>query len=285
MAERSRDRLSSAESQPKFPRCSHFRRRNDNHYRCQQCRLNEGLILCTQDKPCFTCKDWLPEAWTAQAKASAQKTRRKAAAKKASERETMDDSFEILKRRYNSLPSGPAATGPPSRNRPRPKPQVLGRGQRRQRNLLPGLLGPVNRSPWFPAFLKWDGPALTGRTATDREVRTRREDTGRTNARTPPDVQSPAVFPRRRTPVLRPLPFIIVITSHRAIKDPCHHPHLGRLPTVSHCPVIMREDERAPIGPDLRTSPDGKCSCLPRSPSLPRRELSLWSLRRPGRFK
>ena len=91
----------------------------------------------------------------------------------------------------------------------------------------------------------------------------------------PGDVQSPAVFPRRRTPILRPLPLIIVIASHRAIEDPCHHPHLGRLPTVSQRPVIMREDERAPIGPDLRTSPDGKCSCLPRSPNLPRRELSL----------
>ena len=61
--------------------------------------------------------------------------------------------------------------------------------------------------------------------------------------------------------------------------------NLGRLPTVSHRPVIRREDERAPIGPDLCTSPDGKCSCLPRSSSLPRRELSLWSLRRPGSFK
>ena len=61
--------------------------------------------------------------------------------------------------------------------------------------------------------------------------------------------------------------------------------NLGRLPTVSHRPVIRREDERALIGPDLRTSPDGKCSCLPRSSSLPRTELSLWSLRRPGSFK
>ena len=100
MAERSRDRFSSAESQPKFSGCSHFRRRNDNHLRCQQCRLNEGQSLCTQDSPCLVCKDWLPEAWAAQAKANAQKTRRKAAtaakaAKKASERDAMDDSVEI----------------------------------------------------------------------------------------------------------------------------------------------------------------------------------------------
>ena len=60
MAERSRDRSSSNESQPKFPECSHFRRRNDNHRRCQQCRLNAGLPLCTQDSPGLVCQDWLP---------------------------------------------------------------------------------------------------------------------------------------------------------------------------------------------------------------------------------
>ena len=69
-------------------------------------------------------------------------------------------------------------------------------------------------------------------------------------------------------------------SSHRVQED-----NLGRLPTVIHRPVIRREDERATIGPDLRMSPDGKCSCLPRSSSLPRRELSLWSRRRPGSFK
>ena len=94
---RSRDRSSSTESQLKFRGCTHFRRRNDNHYRCQQCRLNKGLTLCTEDLPCEICKDWLPEAWQAQAKANEQKRRRKAAkaAKKSQERETMDDSVEI----------------------------------------------------------------------------------------------------------------------------------------------------------------------------------------------
>ena len=98
MAERSRDRSSSNESQPKFPDCSHFRRRNDNHRRCQQCRLNVGLSLCTQDSPCLVCQDWLPEAWTAHAKATAQRNRRKAtAAAKAARKETemMDDSVEL----------------------------------------------------------------------------------------------------------------------------------------------------------------------------------------------
>ena len=89
---------SSSESQPiKFPECSHFRHRNDNYRRCQQCHLNDGLPLCTQDSPCLVCKDWLPEAWTAQAKAMAQRNRRKAAAAaKAAKKESeiMDDSVE-----------------------------------------------------------------------------------------------------------------------------------------------------------------------------------------------
>ena len=103
MAERSCDRSSSTESQPKFPECSHFRRRNDNHRRCQQCRLNDGLPLCTRDSPCLVCKDWLPEAWTAQAKATAQRNRRKAtAAAKAAKKESemMDDSVELHTPRY-----------------------------------------------------------------------------------------------------------------------------------------------------------------------------------------
>ena len=96
MDSRSRDRSSSAESQLKFPGCTHFRRRNDNHFR-QQCLLNEGLTLCTEDSPCDIWKDWLPEAWQAQAKANEQNKRCKAAkvAKKSQERETMDDSVEI----------------------------------------------------------------------------------------------------------------------------------------------------------------------------------------------
>ena len=98
MAERSRVRSSSTESQPKFPECSHFRRRHDNHRRCQQCCLNDGLPLCTQDSPCLVCQDWLPEAWTAQAKAIAQRNSRKAAAgAKAARKESemLDDSVEL----------------------------------------------------------------------------------------------------------------------------------------------------------------------------------------------
>ena len=97
---KSRDRSSSTESQLKFLGCTHYRRHNDNHYRCQQCRLNEGLTLCTEDSPCEICKDWLPKAWQAQAKANEQKRRCKVAAvakeaKKSQELETMDDSVEI----------------------------------------------------------------------------------------------------------------------------------------------------------------------------------------------
>ena len=57
MAE-SHDRSSSQEPQLKFPGCSHFRRRSDNHHRCQQCRLNDGLTLCMWESPCDVCRDW-----------------------------------------------------------------------------------------------------------------------------------------------------------------------------------------------------------------------------------
>ena len=98
MAEpKSCDRSSSTESQLKFLGCMHYRRCNDNHYRCQQCHLNKGLTLFTEDSPCEVCKDWLPEAWQAQEKANEQKRKCKAAkaAKKSQEREPMDDSVEI----------------------------------------------------------------------------------------------------------------------------------------------------------------------------------------------
>ena len=93
MAE-TRDRSLSTEPQLKFPGCSHFRRRSDNHYRCQQCRLNDGLTLCTQDSPCDVCKDWLPEAWQALDRAMRQKQKRMAAAA-AKRAHDMNDSIEI----------------------------------------------------------------------------------------------------------------------------------------------------------------------------------------------
>ena len=300
MVERSRDWSSSAESQPKFPGCSHFRRRNDNHFRCQQCRLNEGLTLCTQDRPCLVCKDWLPEAWAAQAKANAQKTRRKAAAgakaaKKASEREAMDNSVEIHALEETlQLPSKRASSDGSSKSK-RTKTKATSSGSCEPKSVVSAVERPsshgsdrrrsrsADQKRRHGTDKRQDSPSLGGMTV-DGERTSGPVQAPRAGP-APGNVPSPAVFPRRRTPVLRPLPLIIVIISHRAIEDPCHQPHLGRLPTVSHRPVIMREDESATIGLDIRTSPDGKCSCLPRSSSLLRRELSLWSLRRPGSFK
>ena len=96
MAE-SRDRSSSTEPQLKFPGCSHYRRRSDNDFRCQHCRLNEGLTLCTQEAPCDVCKDWLPEVWEALEKAAQQKRKCKAAAaaRAVKKSQEMDDSIEI----------------------------------------------------------------------------------------------------------------------------------------------------------------------------------------------
>ena len=91
------DRSSSTEPQLKFPGCSHYRRRSDTNFHCQQCRLNEGLTLCTQEAPCDVWKDWLPEVWEALEKAAQQKRKRKAAAaaKAAKKSQEMDDSIEI----------------------------------------------------------------------------------------------------------------------------------------------------------------------------------------------
>ena len=86
---------SPTEPQLKFPGCSHFRRHSDKHYRCQQCRLNDGLTLCTQESPCDICKDWLPEAWQALDKAMRQTQKRKAAAAAKTAHDSMDDSIAI----------------------------------------------------------------------------------------------------------------------------------------------------------------------------------------------
>ena len=74
-----------------------------------------------------------------------------------------------LKRLYNSLPSGP------QRRVVKVKTEVEKSAAR------------PSRSREQKSVSAWDGPALTGRTATDRGVRIGREDTGPTNARTPPD--------------------------------------------------------------------------------------------------
>ena len=202
----------------------------------------------------------------------------------------------LRKRPYNYLPSVPSPRDRPRRNGRKPKPQHL---------------NPLNQSPWLPASWRWDGPALTGRSAAGLGVQSAREDTGTTNDRilrdtsrhgltaagerasgpcqvpqvvpAPGDVSSPAVSPRRQTLVRRPLPLIIVIIP-REIVVPFHQLHLGHLPTAGHRPVTTREDERAPIGRVRRTSPDEMWSCRPRYPTLLRRERSRWSLRQPGRF-
>ena len=299
MAERSRDRSSSTESQPKFPECSHFRRRNDNHRRCQQCRLNDGLPLCTQDSPCLVCKDWLPEAWTAQAKARHREIvarplpRRKQRRKKV---RSWTIRWSYTHQQTLFLPSVP---NPKIRPRPsgRKQPQV-----------------PLNPSPWLPASRRWDGPAPTGRTTAGRGRLNVGEDTARKNVTSLQDisrhavtataatgerasrpgqvplvvparidVSSPAVSLRRRTPVRRALPLAIIIIL-RVIVDPSHHLHHGHLQTASLSPVTARDDERVRIGWVGRLSPDGMSSYLLRSPRPLRSVRSRWLPRRPSRF-
>ena len=89
------DRSSSQEPQLKFPGCSHFRRRSDNHHHCQQCYLNDGLALCTRESPCDVSRDWLPEAWVALDKAVKQEQKCKAAAAAKRANDSMGDSIEL----------------------------------------------------------------------------------------------------------------------------------------------------------------------------------------------
>ena len=276
MAERSRDRSSSTESQPKLPECSHFRSRNDNHRRCQQCRLNDGLPLCTQDSPCLVCQDWLPEAWTAQAKATAQRNRRKAAAAAKAARKV-----RWWTTRWNYTHQGtlflPSVPSPRSHLRP----SGLRQSQVHR-----------NPSPWLPASRRWNGPAPTGRTTAGRGRLSANEDTANLRvisrhvvtatvatgerasgpgqvplvgpARV--DVPSPAVSRRRRTPVRQALPLAIISIILRAIVDPCLHLHHRRLQTASLSPVTARDDERAPTGRVGRLLSDGSSSYPLRNP-------------------
>ena len=163
MAE-SRDRSSSRELQLKFPGCSHYRRWSDTHHRCQQCRLNEGLTLCTQTSPSDVCKDWLPEAWEALEKAAQQKRKRKAAgaARAVKKTQEMDDSIELHAPEGIQIPPAKRRddmTGRPSRRRERSQPAR----PRLRRQCLPTVLpGPeTRRSPCHPACLWWEVPGPT----------------------------------------------------------------------------------------------------------------------------
>ena len=147
-----------------------------------------------------------------------------------------------------------------------------------------------NPNPWLPASQRWNDPAPTGRTTAGQGRLNASEDTAKKSvtslrgisrhamtataatgerasrpgqvplvvpARV--DVPSPAVSRRRRTPVRRALPLAIISIILRAIVDPSHHLHHGRLQTA-------RDDKRAPTGRVGRLSPDGMSSYLLRSP-------------------
>ena len=78
-----------------------------------------GCLRLGKLKPRPVCRRW-------DARLRLRRTRRR---KPVNERPwTISSKSMVLKRLYNSLPSGPAATGRPSRNGPRPKPRVLGWG-------------------------------------------------------------------------------------------------------------------------------------------------------------
>ena len=294
MAERSRDRSSSTESQPKFPECSHFRRRNDNHRRCQQCRLNDGLLLCTQDSPCLVCQDWLPEAWTAQAKAIAQRNRRKAAAAaKAARKETemLDDSVELHAprdafptKRTKSKDSSKAKRSKTVTNSSQPK-SVASSVKAVER---PSSHGSDHRRSRTPERKRRHGEER--RHESPRHQSSRRDGSSsdrRESERARPS-SSGGSSSRRRA--------VSSSVSKASDTRPSssssrHHQHLSsgdrrslsssssRGPqTASLSPVTARDDKRAPTGRVGRLSPDGMSSYPLRN------ALSRWFPRRLDRF-
>ena len=301
MAERSCDRSSSSESQPKFPECSHFRCRNDNHRRCQQCCLNDGLPLCTQDSPCLVCQDWLPEAWTAQAKAIAQRNRRKAAAAaKAARKETemLDDSVELHAprdafptKRTKSSDSSKAKRSKTATSSAQPKsmassvtaverPSSHGSDHRRSRtHERKRRHGEERRheSPRHRSSCR-DGPSSDRR----ESERARPSSSGGSSSRRRAESGSVA-----KASDTHPSSSSSRHHQHHSssIVDPCLHLHHGRLQTASLSPVTARDDERAPAGWVGRLSPDGMSSYLLRSPRPLRNALSRWLPRQLDRFR
>ena len=292
MAERSRDRSSSTESQPKFPECSHFRRRNDNHRRCQQCRLNDGLPLCTQDSPCLVCQDWLPEAWTAQAKATAQRNR----CKSSEEGKWDDGRFDGITRTkgrfsYQGCQVPRFVQGQAVKNSHKFLATQVRGFQRHGGGTaqLPRVGPPQVEDAWTQAKTRWgktsrvsEASVVTPWQPQQRPERASVPGQVPLVAAARVDVPSPAVSQRRRTPVRRALPLAIISIILRAIVDPSHHLDHGRLQTASLSPVTARDDERAPTGRVGRLSPDGMSSYLLRSPRPLRNARSRWLPRRPG---
>ena len=260
---------------------------NGNHFALKTVPVSfvrTGCLRCGLRKP-------RPTLW----EINARPQRRRRQPRKLKRPWTIPWRYTLRKRWYNFLPSLPSPRDRPRRSGRKPKPRRL---------------NPLNPSQWLPASRWWDGPALTGQTVASPGVQSASEDTGTTDVRifrdisrhgvtapgerasgpcqvplavpAPGGVPSPAVSPRRRTPVRRPLPLDIIIIL-QAIVNPFHQLHLGHLPTAGLRPVT-REDKRVPTGRVRRTSPDGMSSCPPRVPSRLRRERSRWSLRRPGRF-
>ena len=97
--------------------------------------------LCTQDSPCLVCKDWLPEAQGRRCGEGGEESQR-------------TWSHGRLRR---NLRSGRYASIPLQAFQ-----QWRVVQSQTNQDKSHEFLGPRNRSPWF---LRWNGPALTGRTA------------------------------------------------------------------------------------------------------------------------
>ena len=208
----------------------------------QQCRLNDGLPLCTQDSPCLVCEDRLPEAWTAQAKATAQRNRRKAAATaKAARKETeiMDDSVELHTPR-DAFPTKHTKSEDSSKAK-RSKTVTISSQPKSVASSVtaverPSSHGSDHRRSRTPERKPRHGEEKRHESPRHQSSRRDGHSSDRRERESGPnqlplvgpalvDVPSPAVSRRRRTPVRRALPLAIISIILRAIVDPSHHLH------------------------------------------------------------
>ena len=166
--------------------------------------------------------------------------------------------YTLRKRRSNFLPSVPRPRDHPRQSGWRPKP-------RRLKN-------PLSPSLWRPASRWWDGPALTGQTVAGPGVQSVSDGTGTTNVRilrdischsvtapggrasgpgqfplavpAPGGVPSPAVSPRRRTPVRRPLPLDIILSTPSSFFGRSSIPVIKFISGVSRLQVSAQSREK-----------------------------------------
>ena len=118
-----------------FPGCSHFRRLDDNHEKCQSCMYG-GAPGCTRLSGCHFCADWMSSMWDAEEKnrQAAVKRRIRKKDKKASASSTgepMRPGYESSSEVFSSRNPSPAHSRTSGYSGKGPSPKVHSRDETR----------------------------------------------------------------------------------------------------------------------------------------------------------